>query len=344
MQHFYKSLTLLAIFCIAGNGLFAAPEQDESTGKNVFQQLDKNSDGIVNADEVPKEKERFFDHLIRLGDQNQDGKLTKAEFESGLNKEKQKFPAETGSNRNRGPRDFQAFMSRLDRNGDKKITKDEIPEPLKKRLEPLFQRLNKEEISLDELKNLGAKFRGRGEGDKKEGNQRKISSEMSERIFQRMDSNKDGKITVDEASERGKRFLRHMLEQSGKDADGSFSKKEFSEALAKFRPDRRPQGRSNNKDKQEMKRPGKRDQETNRRRTDSAGQRPGPAFVKILDTNRDGKLSKDELSQMKMLFEKLDHNKDGSLDLREMMGGNRMDRPRRPAQDRPQSKNKNKNS
>lgn len=335
MQRLFQALTLLAIICITSNGLFAAPEQDKSASQTVFQQLDKNSDGIVNADEVPKDKERFFDHLIRLGDQNQDGKLTKVEFESGLNKEKQKFPTENGTNRNRGPRDFQAFMSRLDRNGDKKITKDEIPEPLKKRLEPLFQRLNKEEISLDELKNYGAKFRSRKEGNKKEGDQRKMSSEMSDRIFQRMDSNKDGKLTVDETSERGKRFLSRMLEQSGKDAEGSFTKKEFTEALAKFRPDRRPQGRSDNKDKQEMKRPGKRDKETTRRRTDSAGQRPSPAFVRILDANKDGKLSKDELNQMKTLFEKLDRNKDGNLDLREMMGGDRMNRPRRPEQNRP---------
>lgn len=341
MQRPYQILTLLGILCISSNGLFAAPEQDENTGQNIFQQLDKNSDGTVTADEVPKEKERFFEHLIRLGDKNQDRKLTQDEFESGLKKENQKFPAATEGNRNRGRRDFQSFMSRLDRNGDKKISKDEIPEPLKKRLEPLFERLNKDEISLEEMKQFGRTMRDRKGGEQKKGNPQRNVSEMSDRIFQHLDSNKDGKLTLDEAPERGKRLIQRILSQSGKEKDASLSKKEFTEAFAKFRPTRRPGGQSGDKDKQEMKRPGNRDPQTNRRRGDSAGQRfPVPAFFKSLDTNNDAKLSKDELAKMKDQFEKLDQNGDGVLDLREMMG--RRDQSRRPGQRGPQNRSRPK--
>tara|TARA_R110002111_G_scaffold153375_1_gene220138 strand:- start:86829 stop:87893 length:1065 start_codon:yes stop_codon:yes gene_type:complete len=340
MQRAYHSLTLLTVLCFSINGLSAAPEPGESAPQDIFQQLDKNSDGTVTADEVPADKERFFDHLIRLGDQNKDGKLTKNEFESGLKKEDQKFPAGESPDRNRDPRNFQNFMSRLDRNGDKKISKDELPEPLRERLEPLFQRLNKDEISLEELSRYGNMFRGNREGEKRTENPKRNAgepSERAERFFQSLDSNKDGKLTLEEAPEQAKPILRRILERSGKGKDAELSKKEFMDALAEFRPDRRPEGRDGDK---EMKRPEMMDREGNRRRGDFQGRPPTPAFIQMLDTN------KDELNQMKELLEKLDRNEDGYLDFPELMGGNRevsgprgrnrMDRPRRPDSDRPE--------
>lgn len=200
MQRTHQFMILLTVLCFSTGGLSAAPEQGESPSQDIFQQLDKNSDGTVTADEVPDEKSRFFEHLIRLGDQNKDGKLTKNEFESGLKKEDQKFPAGDAPNRNRDPRNFQKFMSRLDRNGDKKISKDEIPEPLRNRLEPLFQRLNKDEISLDELNQYGKMFRGKRAGDQGKQNPNRSAGggpERAERFFQTLDSNKDGKLTLE---------------------------------------------------------------------------------------------------------------------------------------------------
>tara|TARA_R110002095_G_scaffold85238_4_gene74132 strand:+ start:2187 stop:3269 length:1083 start_codon:yes stop_codon:yes gene_type:complete len=346
MQRVSHSLTLLTVLCFSINGLSAAPEPGESAPQDIFQQLDKNSDGTVTADEVPADKERFFDHLIRLGDQNKDGKLTKNEFESGLKKEDQKFPVGEAPGRNRGPRNFQNFMSRLDRNGDKKISKDELPEPLRERLEPLFQRLNQDEISLEELSRYGNMFRGNREGEKRTENPRRnagATSERAERFFQSLDSNKDGKLTLEEAPEQAKPILRRILERSGKEKDAELTKKELMDALAEFRPDRRPEDRDADN---EMKRPEMMDRETSRRRGDFQGRPPAPAFIQMLDADKDGRLSKDELSQMKKLLEKLDRNEDGYLDFRELMGGNReaagprgrnrMDRPRRPDSDRPE--------
>ncbi|MFH1300822.1 MAG: EF-hand domain-containing protein [Planctomycetota bacterium] len=346
MQRTSHSLTFLTVLCFSINGLSAAPEPGESAPQDIFQQLDKNSDGTVTADEVPEDKERFFDHLIRLGDQNKDGKLTKNEFETGLKKEDQKFPAGESPDRNRDPRNFQMFMSRLDRNGDKKISRDEIPEPLRERLEPLFQRLNKDEISLEELSRYGNMFRGKREGDKQNDNPKRNEgepSERSERFFQSLDSNKDGKLTLEEAPEQAKPILQRILERSGKGKDAELTKKEFLEALAQFRPERRPEGRDGDK---EMKRPDMPNREESRRRGDFQGRPPAPAFIMILDTDKDGRLSKEELSQMKELLEKLDRNADGYLDFAEMLGGdrepfgprgrNRMDRPRRPESDRPE--------
>ena len=89
------------------------------------------------------------------------------------------------------------------------------------------------------------------------------------------------------------------------------------------------------------------------------GDRPpvdgGPAFLRILDINHDGRLTREELSKAASLLERLDQNGDGALDGRELFGpppgnqgsmdqprqsGSRDDnnRPRRPESDQPEGK------
>jgi len=43
-----------------------------------------------------------------------------------------------------------------------------------------------------------------------------------------------------------------------------------------------------------------------------------PAFAKLLDTNHDGRLSREELSKAVELFDRLDRNHDGFLDAKEL--------------------------
>ena len=337
MKRVYHLMMAFSVLFFAANPLFAAPEQGDSKRQDIFQQLDKNSDGTVTADEVPEDKERFFDHLIRSGDKNKDGKLSQDEFQSGLKKEEQKFPAGEGPNRNRDPRAFQMMLNRLDKNGDKKISKDELPEPLRDRLEPLFKRLNKDEISLEEF----AKFASRFRGNRKEGNPpgnrppnpREMSAEGAKRFFDMLDTNKDGKLTLDEAPERGKPILRRLLEKSGKGENAELTQEEFRKELAAFRPDRRPGDK-------EMKRPQMRDKEKSTR-DNSPRRRPTPALMMALDTNRDGKLSKDELKKVSQVFDQLDQNKDGSLDMREMwISENRRTNSFRKSDERPKGEQK----
>ncbi|WP_197998017.1 EF-hand domain-containing protein [Gimesia maris] len=350
MQNSFFSLAALAVLSLSAGSVSAAPEQDESASQNIFQQLDKNSDGTVTADEVPQDKERFFDHLIRTGDENKDGKLTKTEFESSLKKEDQKFPAAGGTDQQQNRRGMQEFMNRLDRNGDKKISRDELPEPLRDRMEPLFKRMNTDEIPLETFQRIAGMNRGRPVGNREErprAGDEKMDQERYERFFQSLDTNKDGKLTLEEAPERGKQILKQIYRQADKGADSSLSKQEFLEAIKKQpRPGRRPGDRDRGA---EMKRPEMSDSSAGRR-GDFQGRMPQPAFMKSLDTNQDGKLDSSELEQMKDLLKKLDRNEDGSLDLRELMGGDRggfnprgrerdrMNRPRRPSTDSPENK------
>jgi len=133
----------------------------------------------LTAEEVPQEKTRFFDHLIRTGDQNKDGKLTKEEFEASLKQEDRKFPAADSADQDRNRRGMQDFMKRLDRNGDQKISRDELPEPLRDRMEPLFKRMNMDEIPLEALQRFGSMNRGRPDGDRSVSSSRWIQTRMA---------------------------------------------------------------------------------------------------------------------------------------------------------------------
>ncbi|WP_417389388.1 EF-hand domain-containing protein [Gimesia sp.] len=349
MQYSFYSLAVLAALGFSTGHLSAAPEQNESASESIFQQLDKNSDGTLTAEEVPQDKMRFFDHLIRTGDQNKDGKLTNEEFEASLKQEDRKFPAAGAADQDRNRRGMQEFMKRLDRNGDNKISRDELPEPLRDRMEPLFKRMNMDEIPLEALQRFGSMNRGRPDGDRRERprpGDEKRDQDRYERFFQSLDTNKDGKLTLKEAPERGKPILKQIYRQANKDADSPLSKQEFTEAVRQFRPDQKPAERERDT---EMNRP-----EMSNRPEGRRGEFPGrmfqPAFMKSLDTNQDGKLDSQELEQMQTLLKQLDRNGDGALDLRELMGGDRngfnprgrergrMNRPRSPAEDTPENK------
>jgi Ca2+-binding EF-hand superfamily protein len=48
----------------------------------LFQRLDKNGDGVLAAEEIPEEQRRFFERMLRTGDANSDGKISREEFEA----------------------------------------------------------------------------------------------------------------------------------------------------------------------------------------------------------------------------------------------------------------------
>ena len=58
------------------------PETNQS--EELFKKLDKNGDGKLVPDEIPEEQGRFFDRLVRLGDKDDNGELTKAEFDAAI--------------------------------------------------------------------------------------------------------------------------------------------------------------------------------------------------------------------------------------------------------------------
>lgn len=231
----------------------AAPEADA-----LFTKLDKNGDDKLTKDEIPEEQVRFFERLVRLGDKDKDGALTKDEFQQANKpEEKPNVPLGPvgGGAGGRGGNPRQRFEM-LDRNKDGKLTLDEFPEQARERMKPLFERLGKTEITAEDF----AKFSGPG-GAGAPGGQRPDPKES----FKQFDKNGDGKLTKDELPEPLRDRLGQVFERLGKT---ELTQEEWVQAAGRFMG----QGAG----------PG--------------GPRLEPgALFKQFDANGDGKLTKDEM-------------------------------------------------
>ena len=262
-----------ALAAMLGGGSAAFAQEAAPEADALFTKLDKNSDGKLTEDEIPEEQARFFERLVRLGDKDKDGVLTKEEFQQA-NKPEEKpnvplGPAGGGAG-GRGGDPRQRFEM-LDRNKDGKITLEELPEQIRDRMKPLFERLGKIEITAEDF----AKFPGPG-GAGAPGGQRPDPKES----FKLFDKNNDGKLTKDELPEPLRERLGQVFERLGKT---ELTQEEWVQAAGRFMG----QGAG----------PG--------------GPRLEPgALFKQFDANGDGKLTKDEIpadmrERMAPLFERL---------------------------------------
>ena len=199
-------------------------EEQKSSG-DLFNRLDKNGDGTISADELPGGQSRFFERLVKSGDKNDDSKLTREEFQSAIQRDERpsgdapQFGRLLGGGDGFDPK---RVFERLDANKDGKLTKDELPEPLRDRLGRVFDRLGKEELTSEEFAQLGRGLREGGGGPEAGGLQ----------VFQRMDKNGDGKLTLDELPEPARDIFEPLWQAAGKEADQGLSPEEFGRLLA----------------------------------------------------------------------------------------------------------------
>lgn len=154
---------------------------DRDMAKFLFGRFDDDNDGVIQLDQVPdKAKER----LSKM-DTNQDGKLERSEVQAAA----EKFKGRRGGDRDqpgarpgppgrRGPKGgagegrFAEMFSKLDKNGDQKISADEAPERLKGRFDKLDQN-GDNSIDAEEWKVLADRIGDRKKGGRMKGDRGK---------------------------------------------------------------------------------------------------------------------------------------------------------------------------
>ena len=363
-------LTSLLSLAICSPAILTAQETDRaSKPADLFGKLDRNNDGVLVTDEIPEAQAEAFSRLLRGRDRNKDGKLTRDEFRAADNdrpaadsdrrrggdrrregdrrRQGDRSPDDARPGSDRREVDPAEVFKRFDRNNDGLLSADEFPEPARERIARYLNQTGKKGLNTQDFaKFYQSRRRGGVDSDKprnENSDRRPRGNEdeaRREQFFNNLDRNNDGRLTEEELPESSRRLFQFLARRLQKKPGESISKREFLESLLT----RRPETAGNNSQPRPGQPRGERPRPEGPR-----GNRPMPAFLRVWDRNRDGRISREELVQAAERFGDLDTNRDGQLDLRELFGrppeGDRPDvrrgdrpglRPRRPAGDRPE--------
>jgi Ca2+-binding EF-hand superfamily protein len=260
----------------------------------LFKQLDKNSDGQIADDEIPQDKQRLLKRLMRNADKDGNGKLSREELVVGL-KGRDRQQSELGKPEPGAASDgssvVETFRER-DRDGDGKITVDDVPPPLRERFAGMLERADKDGdkgISLEEFKKAEALGQRLGRPDGPPPGAPNGPPPGGDVLFRTLDADRDGALSGDELAQAA-----DALKKLDKDGDGKVTRRE----LLPPREGGGPEG----------------------------SDRPAPEqLIRRLmagDKNNDGKLSREELPQrLQRDFELLDANGDASVSADELKTG-----------------------
>ncbi len=217
-------LAALTVLLLPQSGL----AQRQPDPNAMFERLDQNRDGVLTQDELPEQRQEFFDLMLQRGDTDQDGRLTREEFTASLSDasgrpqfggRSQQGPGGGQGRPMRGQRlDPERIFERLDSNGDGTITADEVPEQAQRILQ--LDRDGDGVITREEISQglPGGRFgqpRGMAPGG---------PGERAERMFEELDSNGDGRVTKEEVPDGMEQFL----ERFDRDGDGMVTEDEVS--------------------------------------------------------------------------------------------------------------------
>ena len=228
--------------------LVAVLPANATSADALFGKLDQNHDGKVTADEIPASQRSFFKRALRVADRDEDGALTSDELAVALTDPKPvQLPGTNSGNRMAGM-DFK----QLDKNGDGKLTIDEVPAQGKERFQQLFDRVGQNEIPIDMVARYMAGERPKVDTDRKKPDSKKpsdksgvmksdvpeiMSSESKKKsgepaqglqtLLRQLDKNRDGKLSKNELPPRMKEYADRM----DTDGDGTINAAELAAAM-----------------------------------------------------------------------------------------------------------------
>jgi len=279
-------------YTLAATGALLLPGSAFAEGEgDAFERLDANKDGQLAAEEAG-DRRRIFERLLKAGDKNKDGKLSKEEFivaskEAPREEEPRREEPRRPEGERPNPERVAEYFDKMDTDKDGKLTEKDLPEGRREGFGRMLERFDKngdKSISKEEF------IKGAAEGDRRPdappAGDRRPNPERIAEEFNRLDKNKDGKIVADEAPEGARDRFEQMLARFDKDGDKAISKEEFVKGITAG------EGRAE-------------------------GGGPGEIFTR-LDANKDGKLSDDEIpadkrEQFQKAIAKLDKKPEGGI-------------------------------
>jgi Ca2+-binding EF-hand superfamily protein len=222
----------------------AAGSAEASSSDTLFTKLDRNQDYRITPDEITDSQQSFFRRALRVADRNEDGALSRDEFVIALTDPKPVKLAGT----NVAGRPAGMDLKQFDRNGDGRLTIDEVPAPMKERFQEMLDRVGQPGIAVDMVARYLAGERPTPDADSKTTDMKKTDARKSERpeikpsdakkmpdddakglraMMQQLDRNEDGKIDKDELPPR----MRQFAQQMDTNEDGKIHASEMAAAM-----------------------------------------------------------------------------------------------------------------